>query len=218
MIGHNLLRFTKGFAFLPTDTETEGLNTFYSRPWQIAWGLCDAKGNLAWVKDRYIWWSDLNISKEAAIKTRFDYGTYKAKALPAADVLTEYRADRDNPEYRTLWQNGLGLDVYAIATWERACGVASPDTSYTRRSIDLNALIKAVAKGWTPPPANLDPDAFLAWQYAAIEWREKGLKSNLTDAGKARKIEHDYSGTHNAVNDISLTAKVFGAVVFELEV
>lgn len=213
MIGSTLTRFHQG-GFLLADTEGEGLNLHFSRPWQIAWGVCNTKGHLSFVKSRYIWWPDLNVSKDAARITRFNYEVYKAGARPAKEVYEEFRADRDNPQYRPVFQNGLGYDTYAIATWERAIGV-TPDYSYLLRTIDTNAILKAIAKGWTPDTSS--PEAFLAWQYRALAYLEKGLKTNMTAAGKARNIEHDYETTHEAESDIRLMGKVLGSALFELE-
>jgi DNA polymerase III epsilon subunit-like protein len=213
MIGAGLKRFHEG-GFCLIDSETEGLNLAFSRPWQIAWGVCDTKGSISYTKSRYLWWPDLNISEDAARITRFSYETYKANALSPRQVYDEWRADRDKPERPIVWQNGLNFDAYVIATWERAMGLV-PDYSYLLRTIDTNALLKAVAKGWQPDISS--PEAFLSWQYKCQDWREKGLKSNLTDAAKARKVEHDYGTTHDADSDIRLMAKVFAKVLYEVE-
>ena len=216
MIGSTLTRFHQGH-FLPVDVETEGLNLFHDRPWQIAWGKWTPKGGLTEVKNRHIWWPDLRISAGAAAKTRFNYEAYKALALPARQVYDEFNSDRADPKALLLWQNGLGLDAYAIATWERAIGV-EPSFAYINqefRTIDLNAILKAIIKGWQPDTST--PEAFLAWQYRMLDYIEKGLKTNLTAAGKARQIEHDYDNTHDAANDIALMCKVFSKALFELE-
>lgn len=214
MIGNSLHRFhPTGFMLL--DTETESLNLRYSRPWQIAWGVCDTKGHFSSIKTRYIWFDDLHVSDDAARITRFDYNVYKAGARPAREVYEEFKVDRDNPEYKVVWQNGLHFDCYVIATLERALGIEPVWPGYLLRSIDTNALIKAQQKGWLPDVSS--PEAFLAWQYRAVEWHEKGLKSNLTHAAKARGIEHDYSTTHDAESDIRLMGKVWAKVLYELE-
>lgn len=216
MIGSTLTRFHQG-GFLCVDTETEGLNLHYSRPWQIAWGVCNARGEMVGtVKARYIWWPDLAVSEDAARVTRFDYNVYKAGARPPREVYDEYMFDRDkaHKDAKIVWQNGLGYDVYVIATWERAMGI-TPDFSYLIRTIDTNAILKGIAKGWTPDISS--PEAFLAWQYRCQGWIERGLKTNMTDAGKARKVGHDYSTTHDADSDIRLMGKVFGKILYEVE-
>ncbi len=211
MVGANLTRF--GGPFLFTDVEAESLNVYASRPWQVAWMLADLD-RIHWTKVRWVYWPDLKVSREAAIKTRFDPREYARNAKPAAEVLTEYRADLHNPAYRVVWANGLGYDAYIVRNWERECGVPHDDT-YLLRSIDTNSLLKAKVKGWKPDISS--PEAFLRWQYQGSAWIEKGLKTNQTDVGRARGIEHDYASTHDAGSDTELLYKIFKQLVFELE-
>ncbi len=212
MVGSTLTRYHTG-GFCCIDTETEGLNLAFHRPWQVAWCVADLK-QIHSIKSRYIWWSDLKVSRGAAAKTRFDPVVYKANARPAREVWDELAIDLYNPSYKIVWQNGIGLDIYALANWARGCGVQL-DESYYIRTIDTNALLKARAKGWTPDISS--PEAFLAWQYKAVDWIEKGLKTNLTQIGQLRQIEHDYDKTHDAENDIQLMWKIFKEVVYEVE-
>ena len=213
MIGSSLTRFYQG-GFHLIDTETEGLNLAFSRPWQISWGFCNTKGEVSEVKTRFIWWSNLHVGEDAARITRFDYDVYKAGAVDPRIVYDEYRADRDKPDQRIVFQNGLAFDVYVVATWERLMGII-PDFGYLLRCIDTNAILKAIAKGWQPDISS--PEAFLAWQYKCQNHIERGLKTNMPDAGKARKIEHDYSTVHDAESDIRLMGKVWGKILYELE-
>ncbi len=214
MVGNNLLRYHQT-GFLIEDTEGESLNLAFTRPWQISWGLADLK-QIHWIKTRYIWWPDLKVSRGAAAKTRFDPAVYKANARPAREVLDEYLTDRDNPAYRVVFQNGLGYDEYCKRNWERGCGLDGPKWGdHLLRVIDVNAILKARAKGWIPDISS--PEAFLAWQYKSVDWIEKGLKTNLTQIGQMRQIEHDYDKTHDAENDIQLMWKIFKEVVYEVE-
>lgn len=212
MVGSQLTRFA-GDPWLIWDTEGESLNTAVSRPWQVAWCLADLK-QIHWIKTRWIWWPDLRVSRGAAIKTRFDPVAYKKNARPAKEVLDEFRADLLNPAYRPWFMRGLTYDVYIKRNWERGCGVAHDD-SYLLRSIDLDPILKAQIKGWQPDISS--PEAFLAWLYKGAHFIEKGLKTNLTEVGKNRKIDHDYAGTHDAANDIVLLWKIARQVVFEVE-
>lgn len=212
MVGNTLTRYHS--SFLCIDTETEGLNLAFHRPWQVAWCTADLK-SIHTIKSRYIWWPDLEVSRTAAIKTRFDPVVYKANARPAREVWDELASDLYNPSYKIVWQNGLGLDVYAINNWARGCGLPPLDYSLLCRSIDTNAILKAQIKGWTPDISS--PEAFLAWQYKALDYVEKGLKTNLTQIGQARKVVHDYDKTHDAENDIQLMWKIFKEVVYQVE-
>ena len=71
MLGENLLRFNKNRRYISLDSETEGLNLFYSRPQQLSWIIYE-NGKVIQENNRYLWWEDFNISKEAAAITRFN--------------------------------------------------------------------------------------------------------------------------------------------------
>lgn len=212
MVGQGLTRYHQG-PFCIWDAEGESLHLRFSRPWQVAWAYTDLK-QVHWVKSRFIYWKDLAVSRESAIITRFDPAKYKASARPAREVLDEFLTDLNRPDVRPVFQNGLGYDVYAKAAWERGCGV-KPDYAYLLRTIDTNPLLKAHIKGWTPDISS--PEAFLAWQYKGSAYVERGLKTNLTDVGKARKIEHDYAHTHDAANDVVLLWKILKELVYQVE-
>lgn len=212
MIGSSLTRYNPSFLLI--DTEAESLNLAFTRPWQVAWGVSSLK-EINFIKTRWIWWDDLCVSRTAAIKTRFDPVAYKAKAQPANEVLTELLIDLLNPLHKIIWHNGLSYDIYAINNWARGCGLPPLDYSLLCRSIDTNAILKAQIKGWTPDISS--PEAFLAWQYKALDYVEKGLKTNLTQIGQARKVVHDYDKTHDAENDIQLMWKIFKEVVYQVE-
>ena len=216
MIGSGLTRFSND-TFCAWDCEGEGLSLGFARPWQVAWGLATIKSGLdpASIKMRYIRWPDLRISPDTARITRFDPVTYNREARPPCEVLGEFNADLYSPAHRGLFQNGLGYDVYVHANWMRACGL-KPDFSYLLRSVDTHAILKARKKGWQPDISS--PAAFLRWQYQAVGYIEKGLKTNLTEVGQEMGITHDYATTHDAASDIALMAKVWQKAVYEVEV
>lgn len=213
MIGSSLIRFRTD-PFLLLDTEGESLSLGFARPWQVSWAIATLKGGIEKVTTRYIHFADLDVSAEAAVKTRFDKDKYAKEALPANEVLSELNADLYSDAYRIIWQNGLGYDYWVHCNWMRACG-HKPNDSYLTRTIDTHAILKARKKGWTPDITN--PESFLRWQYQAVGYVEKGLKTNLTEVGHEMKIEHDYATTHDAESDIRLMFKVFQKAVYDVE-
>lgn len=213
MIGANLHRFKTGARYCGWDVEGESLSLFHSRPWQIAWCVADNK-EIKTTKSAFIRWPDLNVSAEAARITRFNRDLYEATARPADEVLAEFEAVLYDPSIETVWQNGLGYDLYAHRTWRRALGLPIDD-SYLIRSIDLTSLTKALKKGWTPDISS--PEAFLAWQYKMDAFWEKGLTTRLEVCAKEEKLDHDLTTLHDALSDIVLMMKVYWKRLFQVE-
>mgnify|MGYP001586669846 CR=1 FL=1 len=213
MVGSTLHRFRANARYCGWDLETESLNLRFARPFQVAYCIADNK-TIETIRSDFIWWPDLEMSEDAAHITRFNPGTYKLAARPAAEILEEFDAVIYDPSVETVFQNGLNYDVYIHQNWRRLCG-KPVDFSYIIRSIDLTTLTKALRKGWQPDISS--PEAFLAWQYKAATYHEKGLKSNLEFCGKEEKIEHDYGELHEAANDVVLMMKVYWKRLYQLE-
>lgn len=195
------------------DFEAESLNLHYARPFQVSYAIADNKA-IRETKTSFIWWDDLAVSEEAARITRFDYGEYKSRARPAAEVLAEFEAVIHDPSTEVIWQNGLWYDCHIHQNWRRGCGKPYDD-SYLVRSMDLKSLTQAMKKGWVPDISS--PAAFLAWQYQAGEYRERGLKSSLENCAKEESIEYDPNALHDAEADIALMMKVFWKRLYQLE-
>lgn len=213
MVGSTLHRYKSDVRYCPTDFEAEGLNLFYSRPFQVAYGIADNK-EIKTLRSDYILWDDIAVSSDAARITRFDIELYRATARPAKEVLAEYDEVVYDPSVEVVWMNGLFYDAYIHQTWRRLCG-KPVDFSYLIRSIDLKALSQAAKKQWKPDVSS--PEAFLAWQYKAGSYVEKGLKTSLVVCAKEENIEHDPNMLHDALWDIKLTMEIFWKRLYQLE-
>jgi len=214
MIGSTLHRFKTDQKYLIWDTETEGLNLAFHRPWEIAYAVCTHKEILS-MHTAYIAWPDLTVSRGAAAKTRFDYGEYRAKAKPAAEVLAHFESFLLDPTIYSVGHSILGFDTYMHANWRRAATGATPDWSWLYRLIDTNALSKAIQKGWKPDIGS--PESFLSWSYKAANYVETGLKSNLAATGRLLGVAHDEKALHRAEADIVLNHGIFREMLYKLE-
>jgi len=212
MLGSELTRFKKNRKFLCWDTETENLNLFDAKPWQIAYGCFTLSGGMEWIKVRYIHFDDLNVSEGAAKVTNFDMRKYRSLAEPKEEVLEDFEKYLYHPEYYSIFHNGLNFDVYIHQVLRRHCGKIKPDYSYLQRCYDTSAILKGYKKQWKPDLQN-----FFRWQCQMNNHVEKGLKTNLTQMGKEFKIEHDYGSLHDAGSDIQLMGKVFEKAVYKYE-
>lgn len=225
MIGSSLLRYQDNQQYVIWDLETESLNLYHSRPWQISYGIGDLKG----IKQhhvRYIWWEDLNISDEAARITRFNYEHYKANAEPAEAVLGDFEAFLLSPEYILGGHNLLGFDIYQLENWRRACGHKT-DWSYKDRIIDTLCLSKAYR-------SNIKPSGDrLTWQYKLLDFwvsKKKASKEETPEEKKRRggtslgamcrefKIDYDESRAHDAQYDTEVNHKLLNRLIWSVEI
>jgi DNA polymerase III epsilon subunit-like protein len=214
-IGSNLLRFQKNQEFSADDLETEGLNGIYSRPWQ--WGHVEFTIDRN-IKDfsRYIWWPNLNVSKDAARITRFNYQDYKDKAEDPEKLLEEFEDIFYSKSKKVVNQNLIGFDGLILNNWRRALGkkpywgwLYEPYKVY-----DTLALSRAFKKGLVPDTSS--PEAFLIFQFKMLSIRER-LKCSLGAIGKELKIEFNEDGLHNAADDTLLVREVFRKQIYHFE-
>ncbi len=214
MIGENLLRYNKDQEYLFFDGETTSLNLNNTVPWQWAW-IIVRNGEILSTHDNYVWWDDLKVGAGAAAVTGFDYEFYKSRARPQKEVLEEFNSVLYNERYIPIGHNILRFDSMVHATWCRINGL-KPDFSWQFQAIDTNCIAKA--KKLDIKPDMTSPQDFLAWQIRMGGIIKKGLKTNLVQMGKDYKIDFDYAGAHNGVNDIKLNSLVWDKLKWDVEV
>lgn len=184
------------------DTETEGLNLHSSRPWQLAWIVC--QGNKILERhDRYLSFSDLDIPKKVQFMTGFDWDHYNANKEPPKKVWSDFKKYLFDPQYKVVGQNLLGFDVYMIAELQRMLG-ETPDYSYLERIYDTRALGKAYREELEKPKRD-----FLSWQYKIIHDRSLKARVSQNQLLKFFGIMFDEGKLHNAMYDIEKCFEVF---------
>ena len=127
--------------YLVFDTETEGLNLFSSKTWQLSWIVCQGNKTLE-THDEFIIHKELNIPEVVKKITGFNWDTYNRKAKPLDEVWSKFEKYIFDPQYIVVGQNLLGFDVYMLAVLQRLLG-QEPDYSYLPRILDTRALGKA---------------------------------------------------------------------------
>lgn len=208
---NNLLRFKKNQNYIVFDTETEGLNLVYSRPWQCSWIIC--KGTQVISKhDYFVKWDNLNVSADAARITGFNYQQYLSQAQDPKIVFDEFKKYLYDPSFLIVGQNILGFDVYMINIWRKLIGLQS-DYSFMPRTIDTKSLSTAIFKDILP-----DKENFLSWQYKMLNLREKGLKTNQAFMLKHYGIPHDPKMLHNSLYDVEMTFEIFKKQIYNLDI
>ena len=209
----NYLRDNPDQIYMILDTETESLALIgKNRPWNISW-LLYQNGKILEQHDRFIWWDDLNMSKGAAQVTRFNHEEYKKKAEDAGKVLDDFEVYLNNPEYIIIYHNGTNFDQYIIKNWCEDLGRKN-DYSYLDRAIDTNSLARAIKKG----VKKIERKDWKLMNFRFGNYREKGLKTNLTALGKEFNIAVNYDQLHGGAADIVLNIKVFDQLKYQIEI
>lgn len=209
MLGSTLKRYQPDRKYICADFETEGLNLFYSRPWQLAYVICDSK-NIVESRTEYIFWPDLNISREAMIKTRFNQAEYKANARPPQDVLAELESKLYDQSLDVVGHNFF-FDGYIHNTMRRIMG-KTPDWSWMNRLVDTLALSRGFRLGIQP-----DLNNFLSWQYKMISIRNGKLKTRLGQICQDLNIDFNENEAHRADYDVSKNRQLYEALKWKME-
>lgn len=207
----DLLRFNYKQKYLILDTETEGLSLLNSRPWQASW--ITAQGSYVQKKyDKYLKWSDLNVSEEAARITKFDRFKYERVAQDPKVVLEELWSILSDPSYIIIGQNILGYDVYILNTLRKCCGLPS-DYSYIPRILDTRCMAMSLALGHKQMCKNN-----IINQYKFLNHRDRKIKTSQGFLLKHYNIDHDPSKLHDGMYDIEMTFKIFLKQIQELDI
>jgi len=188
--------------YLVFDTETEGLNLFSSKTWQLSWIVCQGNKILE-THDEFIIHKELNIPEVVKKITGFNWDTYNRKAKPLDEVWNKFEKYIFDPQYIVVGQNLLGFDVYMLAVLQRLLG-QEPEYSYLPRILDTRALGKAYREELERPKGNL-----LSWQYKIINDRSLKAKVSQNQLLKFFDIEFDESKLHNALYDIKMCYQIF---------
>jgi DNA polymerase III epsilon subunit-like protein len=217
MIGSQLLRYQRDQKYNILDTETSGLNTCYSLPFQVSFLIITLDKDLEF-HDYFIHWDNLRMSAGAKAITKFDEVSYREKARPAKEILDIVESYIFDPQYKIACHNFLGYDSMILAAWRRALGM-KPIYDYLYQPFkvyDTVALSKMYKKGIKPDIST--SNNWLAHQYRVLDYVERGLKTSLSTMTKELNIETDVSRLHTADYDIKLNADVFRKLVKTIEV
>ena len=188
--------------YIVFDTETEGLNLHSSKPWQIAWIVCQGYKVIE-THNRFLDFDDLEIPDIVKKLTGFSWDTYNEKKEDPETVLADFEEYLYDPQYKIIGQNLLGFDVYMIAELQRMFG-RKRDFAYFDRIYDTRALGKAHREGLEKPKEN-----FLSWQYKIINDRSLKSKVSQIQLLKYFGIDFEEEKLHDALYDIEMCYQIF---------
>ena len=209
----SLLRFNKSQKYIIFDYETCNLNLVSeeNKPWQLAFIIAQ-NGKIIERADYILAWEDLKVSPEAARITGFSKNKYdKLKTCPKK-ALAHFEQHLYDEEVIKVGHNILGFDTYIHNIHRKLCG-KNADYSYISKVLDTVCLAKAVKKDIKPEKGG----DTLSWQYRLLNYRERGLKTNLLQCCKDYNISFDPKKLHDALYDIEKNYEVFKKILWEVE-
>jgi len=212
MIGSDLLRYKKNQLYLIADHETEGLNLFYSRPWQIAFLIAEGEE----VKERFefcLKWPNLQVGKEAARICGFNPIKYNSEAKDPKEILPFFEKYLYDKDFILLSHNWLGFDTYIHSIWRRNLDL-SCDYSYLNNLIDTNCVQKAIKLGIK---LNEGEDR-LAFQYRLYHKRQKGVKTGIDACCREYGITIDETKRHQALYDCEINFEIWNKQKWAFEI
>lgn len=199
--------------YVVVDCETENVNAYFNRPWQISWIVVE-NGQIIEEYDKFPFIHDLNVSKGAVAVTNFNYSIYHSKAEDAKGVYELLKKYLYNKDYLIIGQNYLFFDLYVIRNFERYLNICG-DYDYLSRIYDTLALGRALNMGLKFPQTKED---FLFWQYKLCGNRQKGLKASVESMSKQFNLPYSFELAHDGLWDVKQTDLIFRKLYNSLEV
>ncbi|MEK6880334.1 MAG: hypothetical protein AABY22_12030 [Nanoarchaeota archaeon] len=195
----------KKFVFF--DLETNGLNLFYSRPFEIGYLIYHGK-NLTKERQIYLNYPNYQIRPEIAKKVLYNKEIVEKQGIEPKLAFQELLEYILNSEYYIIFSNGLNYDCMVL---KNSCDELGLNYGYDwlKRCYDINSLFKLYKLG-----AKIDNDNLLAQMFSANNYVRKGLKSNLQYMAKEFKVGmgEETDQFHGALFD----SRVCSAIFFEL--
>ena len=194
------------------DTETEGLNHKFSRPWEVSFVI--GKGN--YIIDRrqiYIDWPDLELSNKVRKLTGFDQAKYDREKISPKEAFEILAGYLYNPEYMIVGQNIIGFDVYIAAILGQLCGQKIADFSFMDRFLDTRCLSTAHKEGLEKPRSG----DLISWQYKLRNDRSLKAKVSQGVMLKYFGIDFDPNKLHDGLYDSEKCWELFKCLRKALE-
>lgn len=195
------------------DCEAESLNLALCRPWQLAY-IVAKDGKIIKKVNDYIDIHDLNVSKDAARVTGFDFHEYNRLKIPAKEVFSKFEKYLYNDGVRFIGHNLLGYDWYIVSNLAEYVGSKLDFNKFIYRTVDTLCLARA-QHFQSPAPKNKYD--FLSWQYKHLHKHDKTIKCSLSALAKRNDIIVDETKTHDALYDVILTYDVYRKMKYSLD-
>lgn len=208
-----MLRHEFDKTFLVLDFETERANTIgeYNKIWEV--GLLSTKLNGPQTDlSFYIKWSDLNISKEAAIITGYNEDRVKEHGLTPVEGFGRLQKALQNHDY-VIGQNIFNFDWMVYMGFCRMMGEKRVDLE--KKVLDTLCLGKAIQN---EIPFRQDMNIF-DFQCSMVSLRSRNQGLSLGAMAKKYDVDYDSSKHHKeAFYDCKVTWDIFKKQIWKLEI
>lgn len=205
---NNLLRFNHKQKWLIFDFETENLNLFSSKPWQLSYCLYQGANKIE-EHDCFPFWPDLKISDDAARITGFDYNTYKNKGEDPKKILVNFEKILYDKNVLISGANLIGFDIFIHNNYRRLLGYGS-DYSYIERIYDIQNIEKAIEINYQRP----EGQSQTSWNFKLKSFRKKGLKTSVEYLCKKYNIPYNERMAHDGLYDVGLTFQILSKQLY----
>lgn len=186
------------------DTETEGLNLGYSRPWELSY--LEGQGRkVVKSKQIYIDIPDLELSQTVIRLTNFSWERYNDTKVSPEEAWEEFAPLLFNEEYKVVGQNIIKYDSWILNVLAGMIG-AEYNFEWLERALDTRLLGVAI-KNDIEKPRN---GSMLNWQLKL--YNDKTLKHKGTAQEAMLKlfgIDYDKYKLHDGLYDCQMSWKIF---------
>lgn len=207
---NDFLRFDNTSKFCFFDTETEGLNLFYSRPWQVACHMV-VGDNIIERHSNFVYWKDLKVSSEAARITGYNAEKVKREGWTPEKAL-DYLESRFKQADFVIGHNAIFYDNYIYRGWCRRLG--REPINLRDKLLDTFLFAKAIKLN-IPFRPDVDRFAFFMKLYSEIV---KRLGCSLGVLAKDYGVVVDDSRLHDADYDLEMNVHVWNKIKWNIPV
>lgn len=206
----------KNYRAICFDFETENLNLYSTKPWQLAYIVFDRFENII-KKDLFLDWHDINVSEGAEKATRFDIREYRnsKKLSDAKTAIEEFNKELESADL-VVGHNIIGFDMSVYNSTCARLGIKPVDFCHKVR--DTLSLFRGYK---LDRPINEGDDAFKYCMrmnfFVPKEARKRGF-STLTAMAKFFGIHLEEGKMHDALYDVAINVETFRQIANTLKI
>lgn len=202
---------TSKFCFFDLETYNLCLSFIRNRCWQATFITLNGDKTES-VHDLFIKWPDTNlkIGAGAAAVTHYDENVFQSKAITDKEAWPIVYNSLETADF-LVGHNIGNFDFYLIKDWYKMNGLDY--RHLIPKMIDTKALSIAFKLGLKKPASV----PLFEWQLQFMNFRQKGLKSNLSLMAKSLDIQFDEKLMHNSAYDLDINIQLFNKLKFSLD-
>lgn len=190
--------------FIDFDTETTGLNLFFSTPWELSY--VEGKGDKILKEEQiYIDIPNLQLSPLIRKLTNFNDQKYHDTKVSPQVALDKFQSFVEDPDYIFVGQNIIKYDIFILNNLYRELGFEF-DFSIMDRMMDTRFLAIAAINNLEKPRGG----NYLNWFYK-LHNDSSLVRKGVTQEALLKRfgIDYDPKRLHDGLYDVNMNWKVF---------